>query len=92
MYGMERISGVKMRLDVKMEIKMERAIKAAIKSASMVWVGTVIKNFPMALLWNLFAAGPVSRLVIRTCFKGVGEKRDAAPECTAVSEPAANHA
>lgn len=28
-----------------------------------IWVGTVIKNFPMALLWNLFAAGPFSRLV-----------------------------
>ena len=41
-----------------------------------IWVGTVIKNFPMALLWNLFAAGPVSRLVFRTCFAHVGEKKD----------------
>lgn len=33
-----------------------------------IWVGTVIKNFPMALLWNLFAAGPFSRLVYRKIF------------------------
>ena len=26
-----------------------------------IWVGNVIKNFPMALLWNLFFAGPVTR-------------------------------
>lgn len=55
-----------------------------------IWVGTVIKNFPMALLWNLFAAGPVSRLVFRTCFAGVGEKRDVAPGRAAISEPAAD--
>lgn len=29
------------------------------------WVGTVLKNFPMALLWNIFAAGPVTRLLFR---------------------------
>lgn len=34
-----------------------------------IWVGTVIKNFPMALLWNLFAAGPFSRLVHRNIFR-----------------------
>ena len=27
------------------------------------WVGTIIKNFPMALLWNIFAAAPVTRLI-----------------------------
>jgi hypothetical protein len=32
------------------------------------WVGTVLKNFPMALLWNLFAAGPLSRLLFRRMF------------------------
>ena len=32
------------------------------------WVATVLKNFPMALLWNLFAAGPLSRLVFRRLF------------------------
>ena len=34
-----------------------------------IWVGTVIKNFPMALLWNLFAAGPLSRLLFRCLFR-----------------------
>lgn len=37
-------------------------------------VGTLIKNFPMALLWNLFAAGPLSRLIFSKCFSRVGEK------------------
>jgi len=38
-----------------------------------IWVGTTIKNFPMALLWNLFAAGPLSRLAFRTFFSHVGD-------------------
>ena len=40
-----------------------------------IWVGTVIKNFPMALLWNLFAAGPISRLVFAKCFSHAGESK-----------------
>ena len=32
------------------------------------WVGTVLKNYPMALLWNLFAAGPITRLLFRRLF------------------------
>lgn len=32
------------------------------------WVATVLKNFPMALLWNLFGAGPVTRLLFRRIF------------------------
>ena len=39
------------------------------------WAGTLIKNFPMALLWSLFAAGPVSRLVFAKCFSHVGEAK-----------------
>lgn len=39
-----------------------------------IWVGTLIKNFPMALLWNLFAAGPVSRLLFAKLFSRVGER------------------
>ena len=34
-----------------------------------IWVGTLIKNFPMALLWNLFAARPLSRLLFRCLFR-----------------------
>ena len=30
-----------------------------------IWAGTVLKNFPLALLWNLFAASPLSRLSLR---------------------------
>lgn len=40
-----------------------------------IWVGTLIKNFPMALLWNLFAASPVTRLVFGALFSHVGEAR-----------------
>jgi len=38
-----------------------------------VWAGTILKNFPMALLWNLFAAGPLSRLVLKTICKRKGD-------------------
>lgn len=34
-----------------------------------IWIGTVLKNFPMALIWNLFAAGPVTRLLFRKIYK-----------------------
>lgn len=45
--------------------------RAAAADLFAVWVGTVIKNFPMALLWNLFAAGPVTRLLFRKVFRRV---------------------
>lgn len=38
-----------------------------------IWVGTVIKNFPMALLWNIFAAGPASRWAFGCFFARLGE-------------------
>lgn len=34
-----------------------------------IWVGTVIKNFPMALIWNLFFAGPLTRLLFKSIYK-----------------------
>lgn len=40
-----------------------------------IWVGTVLKNFPMALLWNLFAAGPITRFTFRKLF---AERKSAA--------------
>lgn len=43
-----------------------------------IFVGTLIKNFPMALLWNLFAAGPISRLVFEKCFSHAGERQEEA--------------
>lgn len=39
-----------------------------------IWVGTVLKNFPMALLWNLFAAGPLTRVLFRALM-GLKERR-----------------
>lgn len=40
-----------------------------------IWVGTVIKNFPMALLWNVFSAGPVSRAALTRCLFWLGGRR-----------------
>lgn len=33
-----------------------------------IWVGTVLKNFPMAFFWNMFAAAPFTRLAFRLVF------------------------
>lgn len=33
-----------------------------------VWVGTVLKNFPMAFFWNMFAAAPFTHWVFRQIF------------------------
>lgn len=44
------------------------------------WLGTVISNFPMALMWNFFFAGPVSRWIFARFLSNLGESR--------VSEPA----
>lgn len=38
-----------------------------------IWIGTLLKNFPMALLWNLFGAGPISRLIFRSVMKKIGK-------------------
>ena len=34
-----------------------------------IWVGTVIKNFPMAFFWNMFAAAPFSRWFFSKIFR-----------------------
>ena len=34
-----------------------------------IWVGTVIKNFPMAFFWNMFAAAPFTRWFFGKLFK-----------------------
>ena len=33
-----------------------------------IWVGTVIKNFPMAFFWNMFAAEPFTRWLFKALF------------------------
>lgn len=53
-----------------------------------IWVGTVIKNFPMALLWNVFAAGPVSRLVFSKVFSHVGEAKGVRESAGSLAEDA----
>lgn len=51
-----------------------------------IWLGTVYKNFAMALLWNLFAASPLSsvtlNLVASVFSKGKGVKREDALKST----------
>lgn len=34
-----------------------------------VWIQTTVMNFPMALCWQIFFAGPLVRLIFRTLFK-----------------------
>lgn len=34
-----------------------------------IWAGTVLKNFPMAFFWNMFAAAPLSHLVFGLLFR-----------------------
>lgn len=38
----------------------------------MIWLGTVYKNFTMALLWNLFAASPLTRVCFAALFRREG--------------------
>ena len=38
-----------------------------------VWVGTVLKNFPMAFFWNMFAAAPLVHLIFDK-WNGRGEE------------------
>lgn len=33
-----------------------------------IWVGTVIKNFPMAFFWNMFAAAPFTQWLFKMLF------------------------
>ena len=34
-----------------------------------IWVGTVLKNFPMAFFWNMFAAAPFTHLLFGLLFR-----------------------
>ncbi len=48
---------------------------APVSQLPAIWIGTLLKNFPMALLWNLFGAGPLTRLVFRKFFSEVDRNR-----------------
>ena len=47
----------------------------AISSLPAIWVGTVIKNFPMAFFWNMYAAAPFTHWFFGVIFR---EKKPAA--------------
>jgi hypothetical protein len=38
-----------------------------------IWVGTVLKNFPMAFFWNMFAAAPFSHWLFGVIFSDTGK-------------------
>lgn len=40
-----------------------------------IWVGTVLKNFPMAFFWNMFAAAPFTHWFCGKCFKAFSRKK-----------------
>ena len=42
--------------------------KQSLTQLPAIWVGTVIKNFPMAFFWNMFAAAPFTRRIFGKLF------------------------
>ena len=40
-----------------------------------VWFQTTVMNFPMALCWQVFGAGPLGRLIFRTVMKAMGKQK-----------------
>ncbi len=40
-----------------------------------IWVGTVLKNFPMALCWNMFAAAPLTHKLFSLIFRERGKEK-----------------
>lgn len=42
---------------------------APVSQLPAIWVGTVIKNFPMAFFWNIFAAAPFSHWLFGVLFR-----------------------
>ena len=34
-----------------------------------IWVGTVMKNFPMAFFWNMFAAAPFTHWIFGVIYR-----------------------
>ena len=43
--------------------------RAAWSDFPAVWAGTVMKNFPMAFFWNMFAAAGLTRVIFRLIFR-----------------------
>ncbi|MCI2049377.1 MAG: hypothetical protein LKJ76_06600 [Lachnospiraceae bacterium] len=42
---------------------------AALSAVPVIWVGTLMKNFPMAVLWNMFAAAPFTHFLFSALFR-----------------------
>lgn len=42
---------------------------APVSQLPAIWVGTLLKNFPIALCWQLFAAGPITRGIFKKLFR-----------------------
>ena len=42
---------------------------APVGQLPVIWVGTLIKNFPMAFFWNMFAAAPFTSWLCGRLFK-----------------------
>lgn len=42
---------------------------APVVQLPVIWVGTVLKNFPMAFFWNMFAAAPFTRWLFGWLFR-----------------------
>lgn len=51
-----------------------------------VWVQTTAFNFPMALCWQIFFAGPLVRLIFRAIFVYPARRKNAAKAAEAVEE------
>jgi hypothetical protein len=49
--------------------------RASIVNLPAIWIGTLIKNFPMAFFWNMFAAAPFTRWMFGICFPEAVTKR-----------------
>ncbi len=50
---------------------------AALYQLPAIWVGTVMKNFPMAFFWNMFFATGFTRILFNLIFKKHNEKSEA---------------
>lgn len=56
-----------------------------------IWIGTLIKNFPMAFFWNMFGAAPLTHLVFGWIYPNSGKKDEIiknSPACRAMEREA----
>jgi len=54
---------------------------APVSNLPVIWIGTVLKNFPMAFFWNIFAAAPLTRWLFGVLFhRGDSRKLNAPSE------------